>query len=223
MIRQRNHELKLDRAIRHWQSFNEEVDAWLESEPYCLIHESDIRSGETLLLVELLRPAPPELASIIGDCLHNLRSALDNLAYELAVAHTGEPLPKSIEGDSGFPILFRDRDTKEPAKRVKRMIRGIHPKAQMIIEELQPHYPDDKEFSAHPLSVLNELSNKDKHRFPHLGIVSTQSISVIISPAKPEFANVKFSHGVVEGRKEIARYSVPPGGFAEVSPAQPLM
>ncbi len=209
MTRQRNHEIKLDRALHHLQSLEYETAAWLDSKPYRLTEEYDTSSGETVLVAELLRPVPPRFAPIIGDCVHNLRSALDNLAYELAVAYTGEPLPENIERDSGFPILFRDGEGL--AKRANRMIRGIHPEAQAIIRQLQPHRPTDNAYPAHPLWLLNELSNKDKHRFPHLGVFGTSGISAPAPGIGGGRGNVKFNHGVVEGRREIARYLDPYG------------
>jgi len=133
-----------------------------------LIHDRDLQSGHKLLIVEILKPMPPEFAAIVGDCLHNLRSSLDNLIYELAVAYKGEPLSKSIEGHVAFP-MFRS-DTENTAKTLKCMIRGIHPGARTIVKGLQPYTRRDE---AHKfiLWILNELSNKDKHRFPHLGVL----------------------------------------------------
>jgi hypothetical protein len=209
MTRQRNHELKLDRARNHLQALEYESDAWLDSKPYRLTEEPGTRRYEKVLFAELLQPVPSRLAPIIGDCVHNLRSALDNLAYELAIAYTGEPLPTNIEKSSGFPILFRDNEGSK--KRVNHMIRGMHPEAQAIIRRLQPHRPTDNASPADPLWLLNELSNKDKHRFPHLGFFNTTGISVSGAPPIGGSPRVRINPGVVEDRREIARYYPRPG------------
>ena len=125
MTRQYNHQLKLDRALHHLQSLEREIAIWLESKPYRLINELDIQSGEKLLMVEPKEPVPPRLALIVGDCLHNFRSALDNLVYELAVAYLDiGPLPERRARGLEFP-LFTDRvmETRE----CRNKIGCIHP------------------------------------------------------------------------------------------------
>jgi hypothetical protein len=164
-----SHELKLDRALHHLNSLQAEVQGWLTGNPYRLVKEFDAQRGEHVVRVEILDEPPATFGLIVGDCLHNLRSALDNLVYELAVAHSGFPLSKSIEGDSAFPIL-KNQDAF--ASKGKRMIRGIHPAAQTIIEQLQPYQRRQgftfDDVTVNPLSMLNELSRIDKHRLPHL-------------------------------------------------------
>jgi hypothetical protein len=107
-----NHQLKLDRALYHLQSLESEIAIWLESKPHRLIHDFDIESGHKLLIADISYPVPPKFALIIGDCLHNLRSSLDNLIYELAVVYTGiDPLPEHDPRALEFPI-FTDRVMK---------------------------------------------------------------------------------------------------------------
>ncbi|HME99434.1 MAG TPA: hypothetical protein VKK06_06115 [Terriglobia bacterium] len=50
-------------------------------------------------------------------------------------------------------------------------IQGIDPKAQAIIEIIQPYYMGPN-FREHPLWQLRELSNFDKHRILHACVVS---------------------------------------------------
>ena len=83
---QYNHELKLDRAREHLASLDSEWRRWRDGEPYRFAHEADPDTGENVIRLEVLERPPPKFAVILGDCVHNLRSALDNLAYELAVA-----------------------------------------------------------------------------------------------------------------------------------------
>jgi hypothetical protein len=42
--------------------------------------------------VHVRHQVPVESSTIVGDIVHNLRSALDSLAYEMAVPHVGRPL-----------------------------------------------------------------------------------------------------------------------------------
>lgn len=213
----RPHELKLDQALHHVERFEEEASRWLAKPPYRFLHEVDLATAEKLLLVELLEPVPGQLATIAGDCLHNLRSALDNLAYELAVAHTGHPLPKRVAADSAFPVF--PKQGADTPKRFARTTRGIHPDARSIIEGIQPYNLGDDAFR-NILWVLHDLNAKDKHRFPHLGVPSPATVSFYIPgvqgalSAKPEWV-------LIEDRAVIVRYFSPPGTHAELDFSKP--
>ena len=87
-----NHELKLRRAAEHLAVLDEQIDDWMDG-AHRYVAELDPQSGKKHVVVKVLNPPPVTLRPLIGDCLHNLRSALDNLAYELAVEHQRGPLP----------------------------------------------------------------------------------------------------------------------------------
>src|SRR4051794_11673241 len=65
-------------------------------------HEID---GDQALVyrLRLLRPVSADFAALVGDAVHNLRSSLDQVAYHLAVQHSG-PLTADAERMSEFPI-----------------------------------------------------------------------------------------------------------------------
>lgn len=130
------------------------------------------------------------LRPILGDALHNLRSALDTLAYALAAAFT-KPLPQEIARSSEFPIfgdvdghgntgvgseMFNERkNSGEPARGSGLYkIRGWHPDAQAIVEGLQPYHVGDG-FTSHPLWVLHELDRVSKHRLLHTAVATSRS------------------------------------------------
>ncbi len=230
MSDQHNHELKLARAVEHLQRFEVEVDAWLKRRPYRLTYDFDLKTNEKLLIAELTQAVPPSFALTIGDFLHNLRSALDNLVYELAVAYLDiGPLPEDRARRLEFPI-FGDKVMTDYECRKK--IGCIHPEAQAFIKELQP-YQRGRGGRRNLLWTLHELSAKDKHRFPHLGVVSAEAVTLAVSvrpgrsrgiPTIP--SAVRDMTGVAsfepfEDRAEILRWSVPPGIHAEVNMQKP--
>jgi hypothetical protein len=90
---------------------DEEIDAWLDG-VYRYVAEIDPDSGKKHIRVRVLNPPPAALRLLIGDCLHNFRFALDNLAYELAVEHQRGPLPYPYFKDSEFPIFKGPMSTK---------------------------------------------------------------------------------------------------------------
>ncbi len=165
MNEQFSHELKLDRASYHLDSLDAKVREWRERETHRYVSHFDRESGKQIVYLTFTEPVPAEFRLIIGDCLHNLRSALDNLVYDLAVRHHGSsPLPDPFDRCTEFPI-FGDREWKEWERRKK--IGCVHPRAQAIIKRLQPHNRGD-EFASDPLWKLHELNNMDKHRVPHV-------------------------------------------------------
>jgi len=212
MTNLRHHELKLQRALHHTRTLQAEAARWLDTRPYKVHHSVDLATAEKLLLAELLEPVPGELAAIAGDALHNLRSALDNLVYELAVAHRGAPLPASVAADSGFPI-FAD-EGPNTAKNVKRQLRGVHPDARVIIRNMQPYNPGHGG-QENLRWLLNDLNAKDKHRLPHLGVPSPAKVSFYVAgPEEALTARQDWPLLEVNRQVEIARYSSAPGIYA---------
>jgi hypothetical protein len=128
-----HHERRLDRAIHHLESFKAELTAWREEGSHRTWTELDAQSGKKFFWAQVLKPPPLSLTLIAGDCIHNLRASLDNLALELALARAKGPLSRGVERDSGFPIHHRD-PAMSPDRRslwkFENMIRGIDKRAQ---------------------------------------------------------------------------------------------
>ena len=97
---------KYKRAQVHLKRLERHFSAWLNTEPkpYELIPETDVEHNLTLVFMRALRDPPSERwAPMIGDCLHNLHSALDHLAFQL--------VPESKRNTvTAFPI-FERRET----------------------------------------------------------------------------------------------------------------
>lgn len=110
---------------------------------------------------------PLEWATIVGDVVHNLRSSLDHLVYELSFLGTqGNPGAKTA-----FPCVLTKKswDSKEIQK-VK--LQGVLESHKQKLYTAQPCYrrrddasPEAFNLRRHnALWVLQELSNDDKHR-----------------------------------------------------------
>ena len=90
--------LKLARAHGHLQEVRGEIGSFFKSHPFKIALYRD-ESGLNYVLVGYLNHWLPEMVpTIIGDCLQNMRVALDHLAWALAES-TGEAPP-----DTSFPI-----------------------------------------------------------------------------------------------------------------------
>jgi hypothetical protein len=155
--------MKLIRADEHLKALNNEVAAFLQIRPYEVVTKKDIPAGNLCAQV-IYQHAPPDLLlMLIGDVLHNLRSALDHLAWSLA----GTRADSSTE----FPIFvdgtrFRATDGHGNPNWGS----GLHKMhdmptpAQNIIESLQPYKGVHGLPESEPLWLLQQLGIEDKHR-----------------------------------------------------------
>lgn len=108
--------------------------------------------SEQILVVDI------GVVSGAGDTVHNLRSALDHLAWELAKWKTG--LPKHPRYCS-FPI-GRSLDDYKAIK--GRAVAGMSPEAKKAIDDLSPYKPSTADTGNEPLWRIHHLDIVDKHR-----------------------------------------------------------
>ena len=159
-------ELKIDRAEKHLAALDEALEWFNKDVANELVTEKDADSG-WYFLKTLDVPSPPDdLGILIGDCLHNARSALDHLAWQLVNFPTSQgPDPEPAEDRIEFPIFLCERKYRDVWRN---KIGGIDPKGLTVLENLQPWaIPDEEKRPTHPLWLLYELSNWDKHRVLH--------------------------------------------------------
>jgi hypothetical protein len=167
--------LKFDRARRHLHDFHQYLRGWFETGRHSEWAEDDPDAPDHILIKASAGEIPVEpLSLIIGDTIQNFRASLDHLAFALAERHTS-PLPEDIARDSQFPIVgdvWQGRPGQGPTRFAsgRKRIRGIAPRAQAIIEELQP-YKRGSDFASDPLWKLSILSNADKHRVLHFATI----------------------------------------------------
>jgi hypothetical protein len=162
---------KFERAHEHLNILNKEIERFIKGKP-CGHTSKREPKGEceydVIVRVQIKTPPPIRLSVIIGEILYHIRSALDHLVYQLTLANgvTDEKILDSCE----FPIfdkptkftLTRKSGERDPKSGLYKM-RGVDAMAQAIIEGLQP-YHSGANITTHPLWVLHQLCNIDKHR-----------------------------------------------------------
>ena len=127
-----------------------------------------------------------EWGIIIGDAVHCLRSALDQLVYGLA----REPGKRTA-----FPVCLTEREwvTDAPSR-----YWSVRPVFVRLIDKAQPYHRGDAA-SEHPLALLSALSNLDKHRtIPTIALVPDNNKGEILS--KQGIANwprIRFKTGAI--------------------------
>jgi len=175
---------KLDRAGEQLDSLQVERDRWLGTHPYSVFYEFDPDERQSIIGLSDIQDAPLRFGALFGECIHSLRSALDQLAYELAIMHSGDPLPQHMAQASGFPIYsYEPRKGSKQERKLEDMIGGIHPDAQAIIKKLQPYkrgrdYAGLADPASNSLWLLSEFDNTNKHRMLSVGIAANVGTAV---------------------------------------------
>lgn len=172
----RSVDLKLARADSQVGALADQISAWTSGNPINVrVELREGRLGYRLILQDFAETAPlDDWGLLIGECVHNLRSALDNLAFALARLLRDPPSrPEQI----AFPI-YQDRSKFEKHGRVK--LDQMPPEAGSLIERLQPYQRDKVEVEGTPdtdaLVRLQLLNNQDKHRIPSVVLIVPESI-----------------------------------------------
>jgi hypothetical protein len=146
---------KLRRGKEHFYIFEAESRKFWDSDPYTLILDYDGEESKNVLRFQWTEPAPQLLwGAMLGDAIHNARSALDYIAWQLA----GSDL---ADRASLFPIYKSPDDWS--AKKWRYEKRPIHPEAVAFIQSLQPYRRPEPERTK--LWILQELDARDKHKF----------------------------------------------------------
>jgi len=155
--------LKLRRGKEHLHILEMEARKFWDADPYSLVHERDGQEFPNLLRFKLTKPIPQHSwGLILGDAVHNIRSALDYIVWRLA----GSDL---TDRTSQFPICVTEHEWNSGYW--KFLKRPIHADAIAYIKTLQPYTrPDPKRAK---LRILQELDARDKHKL----ITMTQSIT----------------------------------------------
>jgi hypothetical protein len=121
-------------------------------------------------------PVPAEVALVLGDVLHNLRSALDSLVFALTEDGLGRELSEPEEKACQFPIAKTPEDfqkffdghgtrkeiMKEPMPAALRVPQWFYVFERAGREPTIEVLREEGRFGN--LQVLNRLSNIDKHR-----------------------------------------------------------
>lgn len=156
---------KVERANNHLS----DLDA--ASRAFCDTQEDQIRSsvnpntGERTYYGPPDRDVPVEIAIIAGDAVHNLRSALDHLAYQLVLANGNNPTRNTY-----FPICD---DASDYPKNCVERTKGMSQKAITRIGEAKPYKGgNDTLWRLHKLDII------DKHRLLFTTCVLNPSHSI---------------------------------------------
>jgi len=152
--------VKVARAVQHLADLQARVGLWHATRPYRIEDSlSDDRLTWSLRLRVSSLPPLEEWGAYMGDCVHNLRSALDAAAWDGATAEGREPMnPTQI----GFPIATTPKEWDRQVGRGK--LDCVPPEMVARIRSIQPFTQPAGDDIANGLALVSKLDNNDKHR-----------------------------------------------------------
>jgi hypothetical protein len=153
--------LKLVRAQEHILAIRNINEDYTEREPNVIIKHPD--GSNELKFIE----SPPDAISVLaGECIYQIRSALDHLAFQLVKLNRGGgTLPPDWEEKCAFPLRVKLPKKTPVFNCFEGTLPGITVQAFTFIESVQPY--NRGEVNAY-LGRLAILSNIDKHRHLHV-------------------------------------------------------
>ena len=149
--------LKISRARAHIEELAKAISNFSKSTPYDFITEKDDDPAFSVIKLKKGDTLPDTISLILGDAVHNLRSALDHLACGLIINKEGQSALQSLM-DVYFPIA---EDMAKFEKKVKdtKGIKRAGPDVVNAVRALKPYGPDNN-----GLLIFHELDISDKHR-----------------------------------------------------------
>jgi hypothetical protein len=163
---QRSWDLKVQRAGQHLDEVREAVGAYASRNPYRAVRARQPRGQRHIWLyrLEMTEEPDPMIPVIIGECLYDLRSALDHLAVAMA--------PRKRKANAAFPVETTDPWERNEAgdfvygderrQSFTSKVKDMPPEAVKMIIKAQPYQCENSGMET--LSLISRLENADKHR-----------------------------------------------------------
>jgi hypothetical protein len=171
--------LKLARGDEHVKAFKNLTRRRSEQEgsPVLLREKVDFDASEISVLVDSVVGLPLSLGLSIGDAIHNYRSALDQLIFELAFVDSG-----GVERErTAFPASLTFENFSGSYVQ-QRMLEGLMVKHKTMLKRFQPYRTRRASRHRHPIAVLDDLSNDDKHRLIQPALYCPNEIVLAFPP-----------------------------------------
>jgi hypothetical protein len=154
---------KWDRAKFHAEQLVAEMKEACDGDRPRVTRTSRRFDSETNEIVWTAESIVPEIAPhwplMIGECVYNLRCALDHLWWELAIDDLGREPTEDEARAIQFPIYTRSRPESFESQRFL-----THVASEAVQKAREVQVFDRPEGTEALLGVLADLSNHDKHR-----------------------------------------------------------
>ena len=207
---------KVERAVEHLRALDLGCKVFVQTKPYYVAAEFDAEADRHAILLRVRERVPIALSVIVGDFLHDLRSALDQAAWLLACRSTpaDELWKPNIAQTISWPFV------DDPAKLQHHGLGcRVADDALAVLERAQPYHETQR---ARALHQLNALWNIDKHRVVHGGWGQIDLSGVSFVPRAIHIEESASHHEVVWPADRAAEDRTPIAYFYFESPPEGL-
>lgn len=220
---------KLLWADAHIDALDKAIQGWLDGGGYTLVDKPDAETGYHVLYAQIKDPASIAWGLMAGDAVHNLRSALDHLAYAILDRHLGG-VPPDIAERADFLIMSPLNRSGQPrvtpeldfSSNVKGSLGSDLPDGlEEALRDLQP-YQRGEQFRDHELWLIHDLDRVDKHRHLHV-VTAAANLSELSMGGY--FERFWWGGGVVKDGDKVSEWSDPvgPGAHLNVGSARKVV
>lgn len=158
---------KLRRAEEQLDALEPLLKAYVESAPFEVTSEKPNAEGWRVQRFTNVVSPPLSFGVIVGEIVHDMRSALDHLVWQLVLANG-----KEGKIFNQFPIA--DTKPKWDEALARGRLKNVVDTDIAAVERLQPYRRGDRA-TRHPFAALRELSNTDKHQIVHSAVMAVAS------------------------------------------------
>jgi len=152
--------LKVQRAYRHIDELRGMFANFLKSDFCSLTVDQDPQTGQNSIYVASTASPPPEMALVIGDAVHNLRTALD---------HTIVKILGERGNRESFPVA-KERDNPGAHSTYGVIKKTLPDLAALILEKIEIHDTGNPSIWA-----VSKIDNFDKHNLL-IPVISIQEL-----------------------------------------------
>jgi hypothetical protein len=164
---------KIDRAKDLLDGLDREVLAWHDTKPYGFFTYVNPEKTRASVIVKAYNEPPIiRWSLIIADIIHNLRCALDHTFWALMSNEFSGAIPKKAEKLS-FPIWDGPPNSDQ-----RRNLDPIGPKLFSAIESVQLYNHPYPSLPVHPLAIVRDIDNANKHKLLFTVMASAGRIEV---------------------------------------------
>lgn len=149
--------LKIERARQQLDALDRAIEGFLRGDTYRVTARFDTDKTLKVYRIEpLLAPDGTRWGVLVGEIVHNLRSALDHIVWQLALLDDGVP-----DKSNSFPIFKVDNSWSQGM--IDASLKDVSDDATQMIKSFQP-YNAGNDAESHALWILHSLWNADKHQ-----------------------------------------------------------
>lgn len=171
---------KIKRGVQHVDALNREIDRIFTKRKrppgFQVRHEFHPEDETFRIVISKVDQLPLKVGTLVGDAVHNFRSALDQLVFELAFIDNGGS--ETGLGKTGFPAST-DIDNFRGGHVQNKLLAGMTQKHRAMIKRFQPYQVRKELRPRHLLTFLDDLSNDDKHRLLQPMLIAPQGFGFV--------------------------------------------